>query len=343
MIKRGRGFILVLVLWVLAAMTIAASAFSVWISNTTRFAIQIGDEREAQIERFATLESIKFLLASHPSRASGLIVAEDPQQLVRQWLSEPLANHRIDGSASDLRFDGTWYRGLGSVVFSIQDESGLIGLNRLRADHAGTLLGQFGINPFQRRRLIDNLVDYGGLHGNPARDVSYRSAGLPVPPRRELLVPGEARWVLGWHALDSLWDNQRWQKNTSTIWGGVLNLNAASETVLASVPEIGPGPAAVLLERREQLGYVSIMDAERIVGRSFDPLTFMLVSGEALRVTMADPVSNRATSHTLELTARSPGVKPWRVHSTQTVYGPGLDYTSTRTVEHALLAPSQAE
>ena len=104
-----------LVLWVLLALTFTVSALALWVSQSTDLAVDQSNEIRAQSDRFATRETLKFLLATRPSRASGLYLGSEPRQLARTFQANPFVNMRARGSSSDLHYDGSKYRGLGET------------------------------------------------------------------------------------------------------------------------------------------------------------------------------------------------------------------------------------
>jgi len=342
----NRGFILVVVLWTLLALSVSVSALALWVSRSTVHAVQQSDERRAQVARFSTLETLKFLLATRPPRASGLFLGSNPHELAQAWRNAPLTNNRVASNRSDLHFDGTVYRGLEDTLFDIQDEAGLLGLNLFASDSLEGLLGQAGVPRTRRGRLVERLRDYIDFLPNPSRDAEYRVSDLPQPPQRSLLSSLEVRNILDWRSEQALWDRLDWAGYTSTVVGGSINLNTAPEELLSSLPEIGPGRAELLSEARRQRSVTSVEAAARLLGSRLDPFSYRVLPSEVLRITLGDRFTERSLRYTVGLTGTSVdrhygASKPWRIELVHPWPGADLDPTSAQNVEQSLLAPTQ--
>lgn len=341
----NRGFILVVVLWTLLALSVSVSALALWVSRSTVHAVQQSDERRAQVARFSTRETLKFLLATRPSRASGLFLGNNPRQLAEAWRSDPMTNSRGSGANSDLHFDGTLYRGFGDALFDIQDEAGLLGLNQFDSDSLEGLLDEAGVSLIRRNRLVKRLRDYIDVAPNPSRDAEYRISELPPPPGRFLLSSLEVRKILDWHHEAALWDQLDWAGHTSALVGGAINLNTAPEALLASLPGIGPRRAEVLTQARRRRPMTSVNAAARVLGIQFDPFSYRVLPSEVLRITLGDRFTERSLRYTVVLTgtasdARHGASKPWRVGSVHPWPGADLDPTSAQIVEQPLFTPA---
>lgn len=338
MIRDGRGFILVLVLWVLLALSVSVSALALWVSQSTDQAIQQSDEMRAQVDRFATRETLKFLLATRPSRASGLYIGDSPQQLVQDWRNRPMNNHRAQGSPSDLHFDGTAYQALQGVIFSIQDEAGLVGVNLFDPDRLDAILNQIGISAARRSRLRQRLREYADVSPNPSRDAEYRMQDRPPPPRRYLLSSMEALTILEWRSAESALAKADWDRYTTALVSGPLNINTAPVDLLTRLPTIGPGRAELLAEARRVAPFRSVDQAGQLLGRRVDLFSFRTLPSEVLRLTLGDGFTERALRYTVRLTGTTDQTGPWRVEIVHPLSGVDFDTASAKPVAQALLA-----
>lgn len=337
---KDQGFILVLVLWVLLALTVSVSALALWVSQSTDLAIDQSNEIRAQADRFATRETLKFLLATRPSRASGLYLGSEPRQLARTFQANPFVNMRARGSSSDLHYDGSKYRGLGDTTFAIQDEAGLIGVNLFDADDLEAVLGQLGVTFSKRNRLVQRLLEYKDYLPNPARDAEYRASDRPPPPARNLLSELEVRLILEWEASDPAWDVQRLLNYVTAFRGGSVNLNTAPKEVLSVLPAFGAMRADRVIEARQQGGLASLQAVGRLFNRDLDPLTYRFLPSDTLRVILGDGFTKRALRYTVRLTGSRSAARPWRVELVHPVRGADFDAASAQVVAQPLLAES---
>ena len=338
MILDARGFILVLVLWVLLALSVSVSALALWVSQSTDQAIQQSEEMRAQVDRFATRETLKFLLATRPSRTSGLYIGDSPQQLAQAWRNRPMNNDRARGSPSDLHFDGTAYQAFQDVTFSIQDEAGLVGVNLFNPDWLDAVLNPIGISAARRSRLRQRLREYADFSPNPSRDAEYRMLNLPPPPQRFLLSSMEALTILEWRSAESALAAADWGQYTTALVSGSLNINTAPVDLLTWLPTVGPGRAELLAEARRVAPFRSVGQAERLLNRRLDLFSFRTLPSEVLRLTLGDGFTERALRYTVRLTGTTDRTGPWRVEIVHPLSGVDFDTASAKPVAQALLA-----
>lgn len=338
MIRNQRGFILVLVLWVLLALSVSVSALALWVSQSTGQAIQQSDEMRSRVDRFATRETLKFLLATRPSRTSGLYIGESPQQLAQLWRNRRMDNNRAVGSPSDLHFDGTVYQGLQDVIFSIQDEAGLVGVNLFNPDRLGAVVDQMGVSAARKSRLQQRLREYADFLPNPSRDAEYRMLDLPLPPGRYLLSSMEVRNILEWRSADLALASADWARYTTALVSGSLNVNTAPLELLTWLPTIGPGRAELLVEARRMAPFRSVDQAGQLLGRQLDIFAFRTLPSEALRLTLGDRFTERALRYTVRLTGTTNRTGPWRVEIVHPLSGVDFDPATAKPVAQALLA-----
>lgn len=311
-----RGFILVLVLWVLLALTIAASALAAWISRTTQQAVVMADERRGQVDRFSTLETLNYLLASRPRRIGGVYMGAGVDEMVATWRADPFAFHQAETSSDDLALDGRAYRGPGGVKFILQDEAGLINPNIFQEDWMLDLLARSGEPVTRRRRLLERLADFTeyrpgqGLVGVRGQD--YRAAGLPPPPNRFLLAPLELVRVLDWDQVVAR-NPQQWQHWLSVHGGGSLNMNTAPPALLEAVPEITRDTAMRIVQMRQTRPFVNVREARERTGRVFNEFAFRTLPGEAVRVTIANSDRTRPWRYHWRATPQHDGGAPWAI------------------------------
>ena len=346
--KQHGGFILVLVLWVLLALTIAASALAAWISRTTDQAVLLADERRGQIDVADTLETLKFLFATRPSRAGGLYIGPAPKALANGWRQDPFEFHRAKHGPDDLPLDGRRWRGLGEARFTLQDESGLINAHGADRRIIGNLLNQWDVSAIETSRLIDNLSAYVSPFGSSTASLEYRAAGLPAPPQRYLLAPLEVVNVLGWHELAGTDLARGWARRVSVLRGGAFNPNVVPLDVLELHPSIGRGRANRLMAERATRPFNSAADVLQRTGVRLDPLRLVLVDGEVIRIELGMASSGVAWRYTLRLTSGSAGGRPWRLGDAHPISGEVIEHHSATSdgpprsagVEHPLFTPS---
>ena len=350
MIQRGRGFILVLVLWVLLALTIAASALAAWVSRTTDQAVLLADERRGQVDAADTMETLKFLFATRPTRVGGLYLGPAPLDLVRSWRQNPFSFPRGDTQGADLPLDGRVWKGLGSTSFSLQDENGLLNAQGFGKEQLEAWLGSVGISPLRTQGMVERLLDYTGDRRQITSFSSeYRSAGLEPPPFRFLLTPLEALKIMSWRERKALLHENGWGGYAAVFAAGSMNLNTAPRELLMQHPSMAVATARRVVGLRTQRPFRTAMEAARRVDGWVDEFSFITLPSDVLRLTVQPSDDARMLRYTLRLTARADAAQPWRVEYFHPVQGATLGPSgltgsvaaSAEAVEHPLFTPSQ--
>jgi general secretion pathway protein K len=215
------GFILVAVLWILAALAALASVYAVYIANTA-LAARVYDQRvQAQALITAGLELTAFRLigfddASRPSSGS--------------------FNFQLGGSTNFVDF---------------HSEGGRIDLNFAAKPLLSGLLAGLGAKPSDADSFADHIIAWRTKppqgNQNPEAD-AYKEAGLPYRPRQAPFQnTAELRLVRGLPAglvtaaLPFV-----------TVFNGraEIDLNEAALEVIAALPGMSPSKAADILKLR---------------------------------------------------------------------------------------------
>lgn len=205
--RRRRGFILAATLWGLVALAALAAymdqATDAHVDNARRAKLLL----QAEIDRRSTEATVLYLLATNRVNFRGLVLARE------QEFVDPDAPIPLDFGDGELRFGGQPYAGLGGVVFSLQDESGLVSVNTPDDPALHLVLRYLGASDDAVARLIPRLRDYVdrdhdlGLDG--AERYDYQRIGRPPPTNWFLASPNELNRVLG---ADQLLPPAAWRR-----------------------------------------------------------------------------------------------------------------------------------
>ena len=266
--RRPRGFVLVLTIWILAAISIATAYFGERVQASLRAAVTRQDINSAELALSDGRAEILFRLATLPVTVWGL---GDPPNVIR--------------------LDGRPYAEAGGTL-ELQDVAGLIGLNAFSDDAMSRLLTTLGVAQPRHASLIDALRDYTDADDlrrlNGAESAQYAAAGLPSGPRNgPLTSPLELRDVLGWRLEDPLWAAGAGILDFTAPEGtGRLNPNTAPWQVLASLPGATRDIAALFLARRE-LQPIDAAWIDRTLSTQFDsvPSPIQPVPASDIRIT----------------------------------------------------------
>jgi DNA uptake protein ComE-like DNA-binding protein len=319
---RQEGFILAITLWVLALMTLAASFFAVWVQDALDITKQSKDDVLGEINEQSTLNVALYLLSTQKITPLGvtLSVAKEPSAT------------SLPGKDLTLSVSGDAYRGVGGVLFSIQDEGGLIKPSSLM--RFSQVLPSFGVPVGSVPPLLAKLSDYidqdNVLRINGAEAKEYAQRRLPAPPNRKLFTSWETRAILDWGQYKSLWKGHAFPLSLTAVeTAGIINFNTAPRRLLKAITELDDEAVQRLLIQRKKVFFTSIADISQAAGK--------MVNLMHLEMEMEiDP-----TNHYRILVWRKEGLRMREIHVKLTL----ADSKAPRPwlLDHSLIVPLTTE
>lgn len=290
------GFVLILVLWVLVIVAIAAGYFSEQVTQSVRLAEQSRQNIQALLDHSDTRAEILYKLATSPMTSYGL------------------------GNGSEaIALDGRPYQGRGNVVFRLQDTRGLFNLNQGDDASLHRFLGGLEVPADERGRLVDALRDYVDSDNlrrlNGAEKQDYFESGLPPPANRPLTTVFEAKRILGWRNVPALWRDGRLVRLSTASLGSGINPNTAPMEVLQAFPNVSTELAREMVARRQQQPFVNIQEVSALTGANPMQLIFTMIlfPGNSVRVTQSLEGGAAETEYEITLTPQD-GKSPWKIN-----------------------------
>ncbi len=290
-----RGFVLVLTLWVLVVVALAAGYFAERVSRSVDLAQQSNLNTRAMID-----------------------MASSRAELLYRLATTSITVHGLGRDSATLYLDNRPYQGLGKTIVQVQDNRGLLNLNAVEDERMQRLLGLLGIPADQRPHLIDTWRDFtddDDLHRlNGAEKDAYLARNLPPPPNRALISPWEAQAIMGWRDAPQLWQYGRLAQLTTTSAVSGLNPNTAPPEILATLPGMTEDVAQRIYGRRQLFPINNLMQLADLSGlpiASFDE-TVSLLPGNAMRITQSAPDLPWAIQYNVTLTPKSDDA-PWQI------------------------------
>ncbi|TWT18641.1 general secretion pathway protein GspK [Luteimonas marina] len=258
------GFVLVVVLALLVVLTLLAGMVALSGSRAIAEAQREVDQFQSDLDMLSTRESVLFMYATQHRNVGGLV----PE--FRPAYTSAMLDDDTDGITSlptgnEIKLDGTAYKGLGDVYFSLQDDNGLVNINWAQDVLRNAFYAYFGAPAQEWNALDAKRLDYqdpDSLHRlNGAEAPEYAKAGLPPPPNRTVSTPLEFRRILQWHDLlegtpdDALVGMLTLSRTTS------LNLNTAPADVLAMLPGMDAEQAGRMVDLRRRIPFTTVYQA----------------------------------------------------------------------------------
>ena len=290
---RQQGFVLVVTLWVMVIVAIAAGYFAERVTRSVELAKQ-------------SRQNIRAILDMADTRA----------EILYRLSTTSLTEYGLGRGNMAIGLDNRPYRGLGDTFLRLQDDRGLLNLNIAEDDRLRRLFGLLGVPPEQDDHLIDTLRDYidaDNLHRlNGAEKEEYLALDLPPPPNRNLITPWEAKRIIGWRDTPQLWQTGRLADLTTTQ-SFSLNPNTAPAEVLETLPGVSAEIAQAIIARRK---LSPIVDARQFAGIASIPISLsedmvLLWPGNSIRITQSARGLPWAIQYNITLTPNG-SEAPWR-------------------------------
>ena len=246
---KSGGFILVATLWILAGLAVLAAYIDSTVNANVEQAIRIKRTLQEDLDRRSTEATLLYLLATNPMNYRGLLMFEQ-QSFTDGFTAVP---QKGDG---ELWMDGTPYQGLGGWRIALQDEFGLVSLNRPQAWPLEALLKWVGVSAANRTRArfrtLDYIDDDSNLTLNGAERFAYLQRRLPPPPNWIMITPVEFRRVLGFAELMTP-DQWRRAKPLLTVRPPAgYNFNTMPRELVAAMLGVDAAGAEKVLQMRER-------------------------------------------------------------------------------------------
>lgn len=293
--KKQEGFVLVLTLLILAAITIFAAYFGERVQKSLQLAQQKQNLNDKQINLYNVRAELLFRLSTEYFTQFGLGPKE--QAIALDDRSYSVEN----------------------TTLQLQDARGLLNLNTVSDERLFRFLGAMEVPADQRNRLIDTLRDYTDEDDlrrlNGAESSDYLKLGLPPPSNAPLVSPLELKSVLGWRDMAPLWKNKITVANLATV-GKVTgtNPNTAPWQVLVSLPGVTPEIAQVILARRKLELDVNENFIAQITGANYSTEMGQIAAfpADSMRITQRANGLPWAIRYNVRLTPLS-NISPWEI------------------------------
>ena len=282
------GFVLVAALWVLAALVVLAAYIDTVATAEVQRATLAKQSLERDLARRSLENTLLYLLATNRMNHRALVLEE--QQRFASGLAEG-ALFGVEGDG-ELLLTGATYAAANGLRFAIQDESGLVSVNRPRSPLFAAALERVGLRPPAVVATVARVADYIDLDHrltlNGAEAFDYRRRNLPPPPNWEMVSPLELRRVLD---VDTLVADEQWRRLRPMLTARVppgYNLNTMQPQVLSGLLDFDDAALEPLLEARAQTPLIGVNQVARLTGRqlNLNPTQLTTLPSNFLRISI---------------------------------------------------------
>lgn len=336
--RQAAGFILIAVLWTLAALALLAAYIDGVATAQVERARLARKSLERELDRRSTRATVTYLLATGRMNHRGLIL-ETPQRF-----SDRLPDDvRLPSAGeAELHVTGRVYAGLGETRFTVQDEYGLAPVNDPGAPTFRALLRHVGIARDDVALVVARVEDYidldGALRVNGAEAGHYRNLGMPPPPNWIMASPLEMQNVLG---LGDVITDAQWRRLLPllSIRQPVgYNFNTMHPEVLAALLDMDRQDVQPILDARaeQSVSRVSFIAMQTGKHLEIDPLDIQEIPSRFLRIALWHEGGGVRTLVGIKLTPFS-DTAPWRTDYRYDELASAHDTRPPRTVATPLL------
>ncbi len=309
-----QGFILPMVLWMIAALALIAAVIGQWSTQGVDAASSRRADFETELRFQEAKSTLLYQFSTQLLSPRGLEIAERAQIVAA--LADPFS--KVTPSDIFVALDNRPYK-MGKLEIRIQDARGLVNLNLAKDEEIFRLLGLFDVPVEARGGLVAKLRDYtqdGELPRlNGAKTRQYVDAGRPKPSLAPLVTPFEARRVMDWEQYPQLWKENGGLADVTTSGDSFgTNLNTAAPKVLASIEGLNPRAVELILETRRLRPILNTQDAQMAAGVALaeDPMRFISFPADSFRVRLHDPSRRLDRVFMMKITANQVS-GPWRI------------------------------
>ena len=282
------GFVLVAALWVLAALVVLAAYIDAVATAEVQRATLAKRSLERDLARRSLENTLLYLLATSRTNHRALVLEE--QQRFAGGLAEG-ALFDVEGDG-ELLLTGAAYAAANGMRFAIQDESGLVSVNRPRSPLFAATLERVGLPRPAVVATVARVTDYIDLDHrltlNGAEAFDYQWRDLPPPPNWQMVSPLELKRVLG---VETLVADEQWRRLRPLLTARVpagYNLNTMQPQVLSGLFGFDTVALEPLLEARAQKPLVGTEQIARLTGRplAINPAQLITLPSNFLRISI---------------------------------------------------------
>jgi general secretion pathway protein K len=312
------GFALMLVLWTVVILMLISVGFDAFVARRVDAARAIRVRIQDRLDAYSTQQTLLYMLATQRFTSAGLTTAQEAETAIDDGESSAPGGIRMEPLGGELALDGAVYRGFGRMRFSLQDETGLVPLNSAADEDVRWLLERIDPGGSDVARLLDTLGDYRDDNAlrrlNGAESAEYLAAGRPPPRDADLRTAAEVTRVLAWDNLLAAHPDLPLIDWLSASTVSAFNPNAMPEALLARMPGMNAGKAALAVARRRDRPFRSLADfaARSDADIHFEQEKYRFFPAETQQLRLWSAGSKTAAVQQIHLTALGPEA-PWQI------------------------------
>jgi general secretion pathway protein K len=228
-VHQQSGAALLAVLIVAVALVLLLNVVSTTLNSRLVLAQQSKDKLLDQAAVYAKLNELVYLASTAQITVAGL----SQGTVVQIPIEDEMGFSSISPIGDELRVDGYEYEQEDGLVFSIQNQAGLIPVNSREQYWLKRWLAGYGLSTIKQNRFGDILADYADpdtwRRPSGAEQASYKNQQFAAPANFLLQSCSELWKLVDWPTL--LQSHPALLQQCSLARGGSVNLNAVPENL----------------------------------------------------------------------------------------------------------------
>ncbi|WP_331344929.1 type II secretion system protein GspK [Cellvibrio sp. UBA7661] len=313
---RQQGFILAVVLWIVAIIFIIAGIFHHYVQEKITIGIQVKSHLQQQLNLHSTEQTVFYVLSTSRLTRAGMTLT---RQNIFEYIDVEEGTINTDPRGDEMFLDGTNYLGVGDSAFYVQDLMGLVALNAPDNYDLQRLMAKQEPNAQVNQRLLTALQDYvdanDTLSLSGAEKYEYARAGLAAPSNDYLRSEIELQRVYGWAQWLDLHPQFNWQGWLSVRRYSMINPNSMPKSLMQAYFGISEEIATQLVNERHKNPFVNLDDffSRSGISEGLTEENTRFFYGNEFQVCLWSRGGGQAELISLQLTPSGP-YGPWQIN-----------------------------
>ena len=308
---RSEGFVLVAVIWVLAALALVAGFIAVQVESLQNQSFAMEQRRVESMDRLAIESVLLYMASTRTATYAGLLT--EPYV---PGNSDIVTEHSFAARGNEIRLDGRMYPVRGNHRIRIQDAGSLVSLRNDQTTKLEGLLQSYQLPDHKVEYLISTLYDYTDRDHvsrlNGAERGEYSHAGMMPPTNRFLTNPWQLLNVIGWQ--EHLEKMPGFFEEITIYVGDRENYNTMTPKAMKGFGVNIMVDVERIFEHRSERAFGRLQEVLEVSGQIFDrdPMAVTFLPSRYLRLRIAGPGSNTERWVGVTLTPNS-NLAPWEI------------------------------
>lgn len=308
------GFVLILVVWVLAGLSLMVAFMASQIDDLQTLAFNNETLVQQRLDSTGVKSTALYLAATRTYSYAGL--RTEPYVPLAVAAIDLIDTDYFADRGDELRLDNRVYMTSSGYQFQLQDAGSLVSLRSDGFNALRNLLESYDLGRSRVEQLLASLEDYidrdefASLNG--AERSQYVRRDLQPPTNRFLVSPWQLNNVLGWREL--LNEHPSILDEVTIYVGDRENYNSMTERAITALTPNDADEAKRIVSHRSNVSFSRLNEVNEVSGNLYsrDVFSITFVPSRYIRMTLSHPAQRKAQLIGITLTPDS-NLAPWEI------------------------------